>query len=249
MSRVPLIVANWKMHKSVKEARSFINALIPLVATSKKRIFIAPSYLSIAASVEAAGNTSIIIGAQNIHDQIEGAFTGEVSARMVKDCGAQFCIIGHSERREYFQESNLLINRKLKRALKEHLIPILCIGETLQEREGGLVEVTLGTQLKECLMALKEEEIRQIVIAYEPVWAIGSGKTATKEEAQDVHAFIRNYIQDSIGKRIANDLPILYGGSVKPENISNLMAEPDIDGALVGGASLDVISFSQIVNF
>ncbi|MGL4540191.1 MAG: triose-phosphate isomerase [Candidatus Rhabdochlamydia sp.] len=249
MSRTPLIVANWKMYKSIKEAKNFIDALIPLIVSSKRRIFIAPSYPAIAASVEAAGNSAIVIGAQNVHDQIEGAFTGEVSARMLKECGAQFSIIGHSERREYFQESNLLINRKLKRALKEKLTPILCLGETLKEREGGLVEVTLGTQLKECLMALTEEEVRQIVIAYEPVWAIGSGKTATKEEAQDVHAFIRNYIQDSIGKRVADDLSILYGGSVKPENISSLMAEPDIDGALVGGASLDVRSFAQIVNF
>ncbi|KAG6559133.1 Triosephosphate isomerase [Candidatus Rhabdochlamydia oedothoracis] len=249
MSRVPLIIANWKMYKSVKEARSFINSLIPLIASSKRRIFIAPSYPAIPVSVETAGNSSIVIGAQNIHDQIEGAFTGEVSAKMIKECGAQFSLIGHSERREYFQESNLLINRKLKRSLKEKLIPILCLGETLQERKGGLVEVTLRTQLEECLMALSEEEVKQVVIAYEPVWAIGAGKTATKEEAQDVHAFIRNYIQNLMGRRVADDLPILYGGSVKPENISNLMAEPDIDGALVGGASLDVISFAQIVNF
>ena len=190
-----------------------------------------------------------MIGAQNIHDQIEGAFTGEVSARMIKECGARFCIIGHSERREYFQESNLLINRKVKRALKEKIMPILCIGETLQEREGGLVEATLKTQLEECLMSLTEEEVKQIVIAYEPVWAIGTGKTATKDEAQDVHAFIRNYMKDSMGRTVADDLPILYGGSVKPENISSLMVEPDIDGALVGGASLDVTSFAQIVNF
>lgn len=249
MSRVPLIVANWKMYKSVKEAKSFIHGLIPLITSSKRRIFIAPSYPAIPVAVEAAGNSSIVIGAQNIHDQIEGAFTGEVSAKMVKECGAQFSLIGHSERREYFQESNLLINRKLKTALKEKLIPILCVGETLQEREGGLVEATLGTQLEECLMALNEEEVKQVVIAYEPVWAIGTGKTATKDEAQDVHGFIRNYIRASVGKRIADDLPILYGGSVKPENISSLMAEPDIDGALVGGASLDVISFAQIVNF
>ncbi len=249
MSRVPLIVANWKMYKSVKEAKSFINSLIPLIASSKRRIFIAPSYPAIPASVEAAGNSSIVIGSQNIHDQIEGAFTGEVSSKMIKECGAQFCIIGHSERREYFQESNLLINRKIKRALKEKLTPILCVGETLQEREGGLVEATLGTQLEECLMTLNEEEVKQVVIAYEPVWAIGTGKTATKDEAQDVHAFIRNYIKDSIGRGVADDLAILYGGSVKPENISSLMAEPDIDGALVGGASLDVISFAQIVNF
>jgi len=249
MSRVPLIVANWKMYKSIKEAKSFIHSLIPLIASSKRRIFIAPSHPAIIASVGAAGNSSIVIGAQNIHDQIEGAFTGEVSAKMIKECGAQFCIIGHSERREYFQESNLLINRKLKATLKEKLTPILCVGETLREREGGLVEATLGTQLKECLMALNEEEVKRVVIAYEPVWAIGSGKTATKDEAQDVHAFIRNYMQASMGRRIADDLPILYGGSVKPENISSLMAEPDIDGALVGGASLDVISFAQIVNF
>ncbi|MDQ5956392.1 MAG: triose-phosphate isomerase [Candidatus Rhabdochlamydia sp.] len=249
MSRMPLIVANWKMYKSVKEAKNFINSLIPLITSSKRRIFIAPSYPAIPASVEAAGNSSIMIGSQNIHDQIEGAFTGEVSAKMIKECGAQFCIIGHSERREYFQESNLLINRKLKRALKEKLIPILCVGETLHEREGGLVEATLETQLEECLMALNEEEVKRVVIAYEPVWAIGSGKTATKDEAQDVHGFIRNYIQNLMGRRVADDLPILYGGSVKPENISSLMTEPDIDGALVGGASLDVISFAQIVNF
>lgn len=249
MSRIPLIVANWKMYKSNKEAKDFIESLIPLVASSKRRIFIAPSYPALAMSVKAAGNSPIVIGAQNIHDQIEGAFTGEVSARMIKECGARFSIIGHSERREYFQEGNLLINRKLRRALKERLIPILCVGETLKEREGGLVEATLVTQLKECLMDVNEEEMRQVVIAYEPVWAIGSGKTATKDEAQDVHAFIRTYIQDSVGRKVADDLPILYGGSVKPENISGLMAEPDIDGALVGGASLNVMSFAQIVNF
>lgn len=249
MSRVPLIIANWKMYKSVKEAKDFVSSLIPLVASSKRRIFIAPSYPAIPISVETAGNSSIVIGAQNIHDQIEGAFTGEVSAKMLKECGAKFSLIGHSERRAYFQESNLLINRKIKTALKEKLMPILCVGETLQEREGGLVEATLGTQLEESLMALSEEEVKQVVIAYEPVWAIGTGKTATKDEAQDAHEFIRNYIQASMGKRIADDLPILYGGSVKPENISSLMVEPDIDGALVGGASLDVISFAQIVNF
>jgi triosephosphate isomerase len=237
------------MYKSVKEAKDFINGLIPLITSSKRRIFIAPSYLAIPASVEAAGDSSIVIGAQNIHDQTEGAFTGEVSAKMIKECGAQFSLVGHSERREGFQESNLLINRKIKTALKEKLIPILCIGETLQEREGGLTEVALGTQLEECLMGLREEEVKQIVIAYEPVWAIGTGKTATKDEAQDVHAFIRDSIRTSMGKKIADDLPILYGGSVKPENISSLMIEPDIDGVLVGGASLDVSSFAQIVNF
>lgn len=249
MSRIPLIVANWKMHKSLKESKEFINNLIPLIASSQRRIFIAPSYPAIAASVEAAGTSSIVVGVQNIHDQAEGAFTGEVSARMVKECGAQFSIIGHSERRAYFQESNSLINRKLKRTLREKLLPILCVGETLAEREGGLVEVTLGTQLKECLLGLSSEEVQQIVIAYEPVWAIGSGKTANNDEAQDVHAFIRDYIQDSIGRKVADDLAILYGGSVKPENIAGLMAQRDIDGVLVGGASLHVMSFAQIVNF
>lgn len=249
MSRIPLIVANWKMYKYLKESKEFINDLIPLIASSQRRIFIAPPYPAIASSVEAAGTSSIVIGAQNIHDQAEGAFTGEVSAKMVKECGAQFSIIGHSERRACFHESNLLINRKLKRAITEKLLPILCVGETLAEREGGLVEVTLGTQLKECLMGLSSEEVQQIVIAYEPVWAIGSGKTASKDEAQDVHAFIRNYIQDSIGRKVADDLAILYGGSVKPENIAGLMAQSDIDGVLVGGASLHVMSFAQIINF
>jgi triosephosphate isomerase len=184
-----------------------------------------------------------------MHDQTEGAFTGEVSARMLKSSGASFVLLGHSERRQYFAEDNGFIHRKLLRALEGGITPILCIGEHLSQRESGTCETVLKTQLEECLQGISPDQAAKVVIAYEPVWAIGTGKTATPEMAQAVHHFIRRSLSDRFGNPCAQKVPLLYGGSVKPGNIGSLMQQADIDGALVGGASLDVKSFVQIVNY
>lgn len=248
MKRIPLIAGNWKMYKTTAEARSFISALSSQVISQKRRIFLAVPFPCIEGSVEASKGSPILIGAQNMHDQLEGAFTGEVSAKMLKSSGASFVILGHSERRQYFGETNTFIRSKVERALAEGLIPILCIGERSHEREKGLHEEVLTTQLKECLEGITAAQIRSLVIAYEPVWAIGTGKTATPEIAQTVHRHIRSWLQQRFGD-VAKQMSLLYGGSVKTDNISFLMKENDIDGVLVGGAALDVKSFAQIVNY
>lgn len=249
MDRTPLIVGNWKMHKTSAGARDFISALRKESFSDARRIFLAIPFPSIESAVDAAKGSPICIGAQNMHDQAEGAFTGEVSGRMLKSSGADFVLLGHSERRQYFSETNAFIHRKLVRALEEELMPILCIGELLEERERGLWQNVLKLQLEEGLQKISSEHAIQIIIAYEPVWAIGTGKTATPELAQSVHHFIRTWLDESFGRECAQKMLLLYGGSVKPDNIGALMQQPDIDGVLVGGASLDVKSFVQIVNY
>ncbi len=206
-------------------------------------------FTAIEAGVEAAKGTKISIGAQNMHDQMEGAFTGEISARMLKASGASYVILGHSERRQYFKETNAFIHRKLALALKEGLTPILCIGELADERESGKYGDVLKTQLDECLQNLNAPQVEKVVLAYEPVWAIGTGKTATPEIAQGVHRFIRNWVEEKYSIGCAERICLIYGGSVKPDNIASLMQQTDIDGVLVGGASLDVESFAKIVNY
>lgn len=232
MVKSPLIVGNWKMHKTSREAQNFCETIAPQIAQSQATV-----YLAVPFTLLPTLETSIILGAQNMHDEPKGAFTGEISAHMLKDAGAQFVLLGHSERRHVFGETDRFINRKVKRALAEGIEPILCIGETLEQRESGHTHEVLKDQLLSSLEGI--DDYSKILIAYEPVWAIGTGKVAHVDDAQSAHAFIRGLV---------GDRPILYGGSVKPDNAQNLLQQPDIDGLLVGGASLEVESFSQIIN-
>lgn len=249
MNRIPLIAGNWKMYKTAAETRAFFAALAPEVAETDRRVFIAPAFPAIEAAAQAAEGTPIWIGGQNMHDHAEGAYTGEVSARMLKASGARFVILGHSERRQYFSESNAFIRAKIFAALKEGLTPILCIGESLQDRENRNHTGVLKRQLEECLQGVSAAHATEIVIAYEPIWAIGTGKTATPEMAQEMHRFIRDFLGECFGGEVSERITLLYGGSVKPDNIAALMQQTDIDGALVGGASLDAKTFAQIVNY
>lgn len=237
------------MYKTTAEAREFVAAITQKTASSQRRIFLAVPFTAIESAVEASKGSKICIGAQNMHDQIEGAFTGEISVRMLKASGASFVILGHSERRQYFAEDNSFIHRKLVRALQGELVPILCIGEMAHERESGNHLKILKLQLEECMQRLNEQQAAKIIIAYEPIWAIGTGKTATPENAQAAHSFIRSWLEGRYGKDCAQQVCLLYGGSVKPDNISSLMQQTDIDGVLVGRASLDVNAFAQIVNY
>lgn len=235
MARTRLIAGNWKMYKTVPEAVEFVKTLAPLVADSQAEVLLAVPYTAIAAAAEAAAGTNILIGAQNMNDASEGAFTGEIAARMLVDAGAKFVILGHSERRHVFGESDEFVNRKVKRALADGLRPIVCVGETLKQREAGQTDEVLEGQVEGSLRGIGGANF---VLAYEPVWAIGTGKSATPEQAEKEHAFLRG---------IVGEHQILYGGSVKPENASALLAQEDIDGLLVGGASLAPESFAQIV--
>jgi triosephosphate isomerase (TIM) len=248
MERRPIIAGNWKMYKTASEAKAYVQELAPMVGGARADVLLAVPFTALSAASASAKETGIQVGAQNMHDAEEGAFTGEISARMLKDAGARFVILGHSERRLLFHEENPFIHRKLKRALNDGLLPILCIGESQQERDQGKAEQVLHRQLSACLEGLRPEQVGQIVIAYEPVWAIGTGKTATPEIAQEAHLQCRGFIAKTWGKETAASTRILYGGSVKPETIAKLMAQPDIDGALVGGASLDPATFAKIIN-
>lgn len=247
--RPVVIVGNWKMYKTIKEALAFIKELVPLVKNSTAKIYLAIPFTAIKSAAEAAKKTNIVIGAQNMHDVSEGAFTGEVAAEMLKEAGARFVILGHSERRRIFLETNSFINRKVKRALAEGLQPILCIGETWEERQEGKTAEILKTQLSECLEGIEKEQIEKIIVGYEPVWAIGTDQTATPDQAQEAHALCRSFILELADEAIAQRTIILYGGSVKADNASVLLDEPDVDGLLVGGAALSADSFSKIVNF
>jgi triosephosphate isomerase (TIM) len=238
------------MYKMVEETRAFFEAFHPSVKAAKHcDIVIAPPFTSIAAAVEATSGSAIAISAQNLHWEREGAFTGEVSARMIADAGCKYVIVGHSERRQYFGETDETVHRKTQAALLAGLTPIVCVGETLPEREGGVMRDVLRKQFEGGFAALTEADFSRILIAYEPVWAIGTGRTATPEIAEDAHRFIRDLAKAKFGDERGNGVRILYGGSVKPDNIKGLMAQPDIDGGLVGGASLDAKSFAAIVNF
>ena len=248
--RRPVIAGNWKLYKSVKEALGFLEQLKPLVQESKHcDIVIAPPFTALGDAVRAVTGSNILISGQDVFWEQEGAFTGEVSAPMLADIGCRFCIIGHSERRQYFGETNGTVNRKTQAALAAGLTPIVCIGETLAEREANQTGVVIQTQFEEGLDNLTEQDFLRIVLAYEPVWAIGTGRTATPEMAVEVHKHIRQLAQQKFGSEAARKSRILYGGSVKPDNIKGLMAQVDIDGALVGGASLKADSFASIVNF
>lgn len=248
--RTPVIAGNWKLFKTTGEAAELINALKPAVAAAKKvEIVVAPVFTALATVAAAIKGSSIKLSAQNCYWEEEGAFTGEVSPKLLLDAGCSHVIIGHSERRQYFGETNATVNRKIKAAVKAGLTAIFCIGETLQQREADKTFSVIRTQIKGGLKDLDASALEKVIIAYEPVWAIGTGKTATDEQAQEVHAFIRKLIAKLYDKAAADRIRILYGGSVKPENVKGLMGKPDIDGALVGGASLKADSFAAIVNF
>jgi triosephosphate isomerase len=250
MARKPVIAGNWKMYKTQAEARAFFEAFVPLVAKSDHcEIVIAPTFTALGAAVEAARGTNIQIAAQDMHWQNEGAYTGEVSAGMLVEAGCTGVIIGHSERRQFFGETDESANKKVKAALAASLRPILCVGESLREREAGETNTILERQLRGGVASLTDEQFSRIILAYEPVWAIGTGRTATPELASEAHKFLRQVSANLYGPERAAGLRILYGGSVKPDNIRGLMAQVDLDGALVGGASLDAKSFASIVNF
>jgi triosephosphate isomerase len=248
--RRPVIAGNWKMFKTQTEARAFIEALKPLVANSTHcEIVVAPPFTALAASVDAARGSAISISAQDMHWEKEGAFTGEISTKMLVDAGCRYVIIGHSERRQYFGETNESVNRKVKAALEAGLTPIVGVGESLAEREGGLTHEVLAKQFEGGFAALTGNDFSRIILAYEPVWAIGTGRTATPEMAAEAHGYLRQGAAARFTPERASALRILYGGSVKPDNIRGLMAQVEIDGGLVGGASLDPQSFASIVNF
>jgi triosephosphate isomerase len=248
--RRPVVAGNWKMYKTREETRAFFDAFKPLVAGSHScDIIVAPPFTSLSAGVEATGGSNIAIAAQNGHWERDGAFTGEISMRMIADCGAEAVIVGHSERRQYFGETDESVNRKVQAALEAKLTPIVCMGESLAEREANLTHSVLKRQFEGGLASLTAADFSRILLAYEPVWAIGTGKTATPEIAEDVHRYLRGLAAKHFSPEQASAVRILYGGSVKPDNIKGLMAQAEIDGALVGGASLDPKSFAAIVNF
>ena len=248
--RLPVIAGNWKMYKTRAETSAFFRAFRSLLATARHcDIVVAPPFTALAAAVEATRDTAIGVFAQDMHWEHEGAFTGEVSAQMLVECGCRGVIIGHSERRQYFGETDESVNRKTKAALEAGLKPIVCLGETLVEREANHTHAVLEHQFEGGLAALTDAEFSRILVAYEPVWAIGTGRTATPEIASEAHRYLRELAAARFSSELASALRILYGGSVKPDNIKGLMAQADIDGALVGGASLDPQAFAKIVNF
>lgn len=248
--RTPLIAGNWKMYKTLAETEHFFRDFLPLVANATHcDIAVAPPFTAIRRAVELARGSRVAVGGQDIFWEKQGAFTGAVSAPMLAEAGCRFTIVGHSERRQYFADSNQTVNRKIRAALDAGLESIVCIGELLDQREAGKTEDVLREQFEQGLTGLTVAEITRIIIAYEPVWAIGTGRTATPETAQQAHRFIRSLASKQFGQDAAERLRILYGGSVKPDNIKGLIAQPDLDGALVGGASLEPKSFAAIVNF
>ena len=244
--RKPMIAGNWKMNKTVKETKDFITKLKKHALPKNKDILICPPFTALSKASGLIKGSNIQLGAQNMHYEVAGAFTGEISPLMLKELGCKYVILGHSERRHIFNEDDSLINRKIKAALNLKLKPILCIGETLDQRKKNKTEEIVKSQLLNSLKDIKD--ISNIILAYEPVWAIGTGINAAPEQAEEIHKMIRTLIKKTYSPKAANDIRILYGGSVKPENIKELMKEQDIDGALVGGASLDTDKFFKLIN-
>jgi len=246
--RKTIIAGNWKMYKTIKDGQELAIALKrDLYKIENTDIVICPAYTLLAYLADDLEDSNIAIGAQDIYWQEEGAFTGEVSAAMLKDAGCQYVIVGHSERRQFFGDTNETVNKKIRACLKHELTPIVCVGENLKERETGDTFKVIETQIRGSLAEIIAEDIVKTVIAYEPVWAIGTGKTASSDQAQEVHKYIRGLLTEIYGQETAEEIRIQYGGSVKPENITELLGKPDVDGALVGGASLKADSFSSIV--
>ena len=247
--RLPFIAANWKMFKTVHESVVFVKELRLLVKDVEEvEIVIAPPFTAIHAAAEAARNTNIGVAGQDVYWERDGAFTGEIAPGMIKEAGAEYVIIGHSERRRLFGETDAIVNRKVVAALAAGLTPIACIGETLEERERSETLAVLDRQIKDGFDQLTAEQMAELVVAYEPVWAIGTGRTATAAQAGEAHAHIRSRLRQWFGADAADRCHVIYGGSVKPDNIRELLVEPDVDGALVGGASLEVKSFADIVS-
>lgn len=249
--RPAIIAANWKMYKTIEEGISFIKELSSRVSdlNNNVRVLIAVPFTALEKAAVQAKDTPLEIGAQNMHDADQGAFTGEIAAEMLVEAGARFVLLGHSERRHVFNESSSFINSKVKKALQTKLCPVVCVGETLEEREAGKSKETVTAQLEETLEGIAPQKGDALIFAYEPVWAIGTGKTATAEQAQEMHGMIRGWLKDKWGQEAADSLAILYGGSVKPDNVKELLEQPDVDGVLVGGASLYVDSFNKIIHY
>ena len=247
--RKKVIAGNWKMNKLPNETIALIEELIPLVKNTENEVVLCVPYTDLFYAILTAQGTNIKIGAQNMHFEEKGAYTGEVSGEMLKAIGVEYVIIGHSERREYFNETDETVNKKLKKALEIGLKPIVCVGEKLEQRENGEAKNIVTTQTKLALEGLTKEDVKNTIIAYEPIWAIGTGKTATKEDANETISWIREEISKNYGNDIANCVIIQYGGSVKSGNAKDLFTMPDIDGGLVGGASLEAVEFSKIVNY
>lgn len=247
--RKPIIAGNWKMNKSYSEAKVLLEEIKSFDLNKEVEAVVCPPFINLALAKELLKDTNVEVGAQNAHFETSGAFTGEVSPVFLKDLGVKYVILGHSERREYFGESDELINKKVKSMLENGLLPILCCGETLEERESGKAQDKVKVQLEADLKGLSVEDFDNVVIAYEPIWAIGTGKTASADDAEEMCAYIRSLVKDLFGDAAAEKVRIQYGGSVKPSNVKEIMSKANIDGALVGGASLEAESFSQLVNF
>jgi triosephosphate isomerase len=249
--RTPIIAGNWKMYKRRDEAVAYVDRFAPLVeGATHCEVVVAPVFTALHAVAERAKGSNVLVAAQDVAaDPGEGAFTGEVSAEMLVDAGATLCIVGHSERRQYYGETDAGVNRKIRAALGAGLRPIVCVGELLEDRDSGRAEAVVEAHIRRSLEGLTASDLSRTITAYEPVWAIGTGRTATPEIAEQMHRFIRGLVAEMAGSDVAEGMPILYGGSVKPENVSELMQQPDIDGGLVGGASLDPESFARIVRY
>lgn len=247
--RKAIIAGNWKMHNTVEEAVKLVEELKPLVVNAKCDVVVCPTFVCLDAVVKAAKGSNIKVGAQNMYFEEKGAFTGEVSPNMLQALGIDYVVIGHSERRQYFNETDESVNKKVKKAFEHELTPILCCGETLSEREADITKEVVGRQIKLDMAGLLKEQVEKVVVAYEPIWAIGTGKTATDEQANEAIAYIRSVIAGMFGTETAEKVRIQYGGSVKPATIKAQMAKSDIDGALVGGASLKAADFAAIVNY
>ena len=247
--RIPVIAGNWKMYKTIPEAIDLVRGIESSISfPGQVEVVVGPPFSALYAVIEACRDSYIGVAAQNMHYEEEGAFTGEVSGAFLKDMGCRYVIIGHSERRQYFNETDESVNKKVAKALKYGVIPIMCVGETLPERESDQTFEVIERQLGNGLPAMDSSQAKKLIIAYEPVWAIGTGKTASPEQAEEVHLFIRNFLSKVFGDDVADAIRLQYGGSVKPENAAELMSQPNIDGALVGGASLKADSFARIIN-
>ena len=248
-NRKAIIAGNWKMNKTATEAKALISELIPAVKDADCEVVICVPFTDLVTAVEMTKGTNIHVGAENVHFEKSGAFTGEISADMLTDLGVEYVVLGHSERRQYFAETNETVNKRTKAALAGGLKPIVCVGESLDQREQGVTEELVRMQVKIALNGVTADELKNVVIAYEPIWAIGTGETATAEDAQEVCGAIREALRADYGDATADATRILYGGSAKPANIKELMAQPDVDGALVGGASLKADSFAAMAGF
>ncbi len=247
--RRPIIAGNWKMNMTPSEARALIEELKPLVRDAECEVVVCPPYVDLPAVSEHIKGSNIRLGAQNVHWAEKGAFTGEVSANMLRELGVEYAIIGHSERRQYFGETDETVNARAKAAIAAGITPIICVGESLEERESGCTEARVSGQVRKDLEGIAPEDVARLVIAYEPIWAIGTGRTATDEQANETIGMIRETVAGMFGRETAEALRIQYGGSMKPSNAKSLMAMPEIDGGLIGGASLKAVDFSQVVNY